>query len=189
MRARCAMCAHGGQPPARPARAGGTSGVRTTVRDVCARVLASGRYARRAFTIAGWSRRGKSSFHKTKLPEYSALLPAIVPKIRPTNDKVCISLEKFHAIPVVAEFRTARSVSSMSSCTVPEKSVRSGLEYADRFACPDQLWALTRSRIGNNTQTLPSVQVVTACDGQLSSRRSTQLVVVNAACDLKQLTT
>ncbi|KZV14619.1 phragmoplast orienting kinesin-1 [Dorcoceras hygrometricum] len=119
---------------------------------------------------------------------------------------------------MVAAFRTARRVSGMSSCTVPEKPVRSGLEYADRFSCPygfgpDHVLETTRTRLAHR----PSPQcrssqlamVNSSCDGQISSQwstqlamgRSTQLVVVNVtrggqlslrpvtACDLKQLST
>ncbi|KZV49552.1 hypothetical protein F511_16642 [Dorcoceras hygrometricum] len=81
--------------------------------------------------------------------------------------------------------RTARSVPGINWCTVSEKPVRSGLEYADRFACPDQLGAFDLiAQI--STLTLPLhrssqlAMVNSARDGQLCSRRSTQLAISNS---------
>ncbi|KZV23655.1 hypothetical protein F511_35086 [Dorcoceras hygrometricum] len=99
-----------------------------------------------------------------------------------TISNSCIASDQLCAIPMVAAFRTSRSVLGMSSSTVPEKPVRSGLEDVDRLACQDQLWALDQIAYWNSTQTLPSMQVVTACDGQLSSYWSTQLATLNIAC-------
>ncbi|KZV18727.1 ABC transporter D family member 2, chloroplastic [Dorcoceras hygrometricum] len=107
--------------------------------------------------------------------------------------------------------RTARSVPGMSRCTVPEKPIRSGLEYTDKFAFPDQLRASDQitywKQHGADQHTDPplsadhhslrgqlSFRWSTQLDGQLILRWSTQLATVNSAWglntayDLKQLT-
>ncbi|KZV19928.1 psbP domain-containing protein 1, chloroplastic [Dorcoceras hygrometricum] len=87
---------------------------------------------------------------------------------------------------MISAFRTARNVSGMRSCTVPEKPVGSDLEYADRFVCPDQLWALDQIAYWKQHGAYQHVEPPLSAGrhslrGQLSLRMSTRLSMVNSA--------